>query len=162
MKLNPQQIIIEGDVSITFEEMISFAEEFSQKLNGIKCCAILCKSELLASKALLSCFASNITVLPLSQRYGELHCNKIVDVIRPDAIITDQNGELEVNFIRDSRYVEPKIHPALIMCTSGTSGLPKGVMLTEKNIITNVSDIARYFCIDIDFKTVIPLCSFNR
>ncbi len=31
------------------------------------------------------------------------------------------------------------------MCTSGTTGTPKGAMLTEKNIVTNVSDIAAYF-----------------
>lgn len=31
------------------------------------------------------------------------------------------------------------------MCTSGTTGKPKGAMLSEKNIITNVGDIASYF-----------------
>lgn len=34
------------------------------------------------------------------------------------------------------------------MCTSGTTGKPKGAMLSEDNIITNISDIAAYFNID--------------
>lgn len=145
MQMNLQQEICENDASMTFEEMIVFAEGFSKKLKGIKCCAILCKSEMAASMSLLSCFAAGVTALPLSQRYGELHCNKILDVISPDAVITDQDGDFQIIYIKDSVYKEPCVHPALIMCTSGTTGVPKGAMLTETNVMTNVSDIALYF-----------------
>ncbi|MBR4017361.1 MAG: acyl--CoA ligase [Oscillospiraceae bacterium] len=145
MQLNLQQKICENNASITFEEMIVFAENFSKKLKGIQCCAILCQSEMAASMALLSCFAAQVTALPLSQRYGELHCNKILDAISPNAVITDQGGELHVIYIKDSVYTQPNVHPALIMCTSGTTGAPKGAMLTETNVVTNVSDIALYF-----------------
>lgn len=145
MQMNLQQEICENNASMTFEEMIIFVEEFSKKLKGIKCCAILCQSEMAASMALLSCFAAEVTALPLSQRYGELHCNKILNAISPDAVITDQNGDFQIIYINDSVYKEPSIHPALIMCTSGTTGVPKGVMLTETNVMTNVSDIALYF-----------------
>lgn len=145
MQKNLQQKICENDASMTFEEMIVFTEEFSKKLKGIKCCAILCQSEMAASMVLLSCFAAGVTALPLSQRYGELHCNKILDAISPDAVITDQDGDFQIIYIKDSAYKEPSIHPALIMCTSGTTGVPKGAMLTETNVMTNVSDIALYF-----------------
>lgn len=145
MQLNMQQKICENNVSMTYEELIIFAEEFAKRLKGIKCCAILCQSEMAASMALLSCFAAEVTALPLSQRYGELHCNKILDAISPDAVITDQDGDFQIIHIEDSLYIEPEIHPALIMCTSGTTGVPKGAMLTETNVLTNVSDIALYF-----------------
>ena len=95
--------------------------------------------------ALLSCFAAEVTALPLSQRYGELHCNKILDAISPDAVITDQDGDFQIIYVKDSVYIEPDVHPALIMCTSGTTGIPKGALLTETNVMTNVSDIALYF-----------------
>lgn len=148
MQLNLQQQVCENDASMTFEEIIIFAEEFSKKLKNIKCCAILCQSEMAASMALLSCFAAEVTVLPLSQRYGELHCNKILDAISPDAVITDQDGDFQIIYIKDSVYLQPDVHPALIMCTSGTTGSPKGAMLTETSVITNVSDIALYFGIE--------------
>lgn len=148
MLLNMQQEVCENNVSMTYEELIVFAEEFAKSLKGIKCCAILCQSEMAASMALLSCFAAKVTALPLSQRYGELHCNKILDEIEPDAVITDQHGEFQIVYIKDSTYVEPDVHPALIMCTSGTTGVPKGAILSETNVITNVSDIAEYFNID--------------
>ena len=148
MQINLQQIICEENASMTFEEIIVFVEEFSKKLKDIKCCAILCQSEMAASMALLSCFAAGVTALPLSQRYGELHCNKILDTISPDAVITDQDGDFQIIYIKNSAYKEPDVHPALIMCTSGTTGTPKGVMLTEENVISNISDIALYFAID--------------
>lgn len=140
-----QQTVCEDDATMTYEELIVFAEEFAKRLKNVKCCAILCQSEMAAGMALLSCIAAEVTALPMSQRYGELHCNKILDVISPDAVVTDQNGELEIIYIKNSAFVEPEIHPALIMCTSGTTGEPKGAMLTETSVIRNVSDIALYF-----------------
>lgn len=148
MKHHLQQTVSEGKVEKTYEEIIDFAEQFSKQLKGIKCCAILCQSELTAAMALLGCFAARVTAVPLSQRYGELHCNKILDSISPQAVITDQNGELKILRVEEFGYIEPKVHPALIMCTSGTSGIPKGAMLTEANIMTNVSDIIGYFSIN--------------
>lgn len=145
MQSNLQQKICENDATMSFEEVIVFVEEFSKKLKGINCCAILCRSEMAASIALLGCFAAGVTALPLSERYGELHCKKILHTISPDAVITDMNGDFQLFRIEESSYIEPKGHPALIMCTSGTTGVPKGAMLTETNVMTNVSDIAMYF-----------------
>lgn len=145
---HPNQSISENDTSLSFEDMAIWAEGFSKKLYSIDCCAILCSSEMAASMALLACFAAEVTAVPLSMRYGEAHCNKILNTISPDAIIMDTNGELTVYKLKDSQYIVPPEHPALIMCTSGTTGRPKGVMLSEQNIMTNVSDISEYFVMD--------------
>lgn len=145
---NSNQSISENDASLTFENMAIWAEGFSKKLYGIDCCAILCSSEMAASMALLGCFAAEVTAVPLSMRYGEAHYNRLLDAISPDAIIMDTNGELKVYKLKDSQYIVPPEHPVLIMCTSGTTGKPKGAMLSEKNIMTNVSDISEYFQMD--------------
>ena len=148
MQLYPSQKICEEKAEMTYDEVIMFSEIFAQNLSGIKCCAIFCNSEMAAALALLSCFAAQITALPLSMRYGQIHCNKILDMVSPDAMITDIDGELKVYRIKESRYAIPSEKPALIMCTSGTKGIPKGAMLGEKNIIANVTDISSYFDID--------------
>lgn len=148
MMANSTQKICENEGTLSFEETVIWAEEFAKRLYGVKCCAILCSSEMVASMALLACFAAEVTAVPLSVRYGEAHCNKILGTISPDAIIMDTNGEFTVYKLKDSQYIAPNEHPALIMCTSGTTGKPKGTMLSEKNIMTNVTDIADYFAID--------------
>ncbi len=155
MVARPDGRMQEGDKKLTFSEIVSYAESFSRQLVGVKCCAILCKSELMSALAILCCFVGNVTALPLSERYGEKHCNKIMETISPDAVITDNNGVLNVAVIENSRYKVPEIHPAVIMCTSGTSGTPKGVMLTEENIICNVGDIAEYFGINSNDRILI-------
>lgn len=148
MQKNIYQEICEGDATMTYEDMIVFAEEFAKNLVGLKCCAIMCKSEMAASMILLSCFAAGVTAIPLSDRYGKLHSKKILDTISPEAVITDMDGKFHILRITDAEYKEPEIHPALIMCTSGTTGVPKGAMLTETNVLSNVIDIASYFNID--------------
>lgn len=148
MLKNPEQQIRENGASLSFEETVIWAEGFAKRLNGVECCAILCSSEMATAMSLLACFAAGVTAVPLSIRYGEAHCNKILDTISPDAIIMDTNGELTVYKLKNCQYIAPEKHPALIMCTSGTTGKPKGAMLSEKNILTNVSDIADYFTMD--------------
>ena len=145
MLKNPEQQICENGASLSFEETVIWAEGFAKRLAGVECCAILCSSEMAAAMSLLACFVAGVTALPLSKRYGEAHYNNVLDTISPDAIIIDTTGELTVYKIKDCQYIAPEEHPALIMCTSGTTGKPKGAMLSEKNILTNVSDIADYF-----------------
>ena len=144
---HPTQVVSEDDAKLTFEDLVIWAEMFAAKLKNIQCCAILCESEMSAAMSLLACFAAGVTAVPISRRYGEKHYNKILDTISPDAIIMDSNN-LTVYKLRDSQYIEPPMHPALIMCTSGTSGKPKCAMLSENNIITNTTDIVDYFAID--------------
>lgn len=148
MLKNPMQTVCENEAVMTYEGLVIYAEQFAKRLEGIKCCAILCQSEMAAAMALLACFAAGVTALPLSQRYGKHHCNKILDVISPDGVIIDLEGNLQALHFSDAEFIPQKENPALIMCTSGTTGVPKGAMLTEKNVITNVKDIADYFAMD--------------
>ena len=108
---HPSQAVCENGAELSYEELIVFAELFAERLSGVQCCAVLCHSEMAAAMALLGCFAAEVTAVPLSVRYGELHCNKILDTVSPDAIITDQGGELQIRRISNSKYAPPATHP---------------------------------------------------
>lgn len=138
------QVIQDECCKITYGEFWNDAKMFSEKLRGERCCVIVCHSELNTAKALVSCFIAGVTAVPLSLRYGEKHCQKIIGFIEPTAIITDSDHRLEICRL-SGNYVQPNEPPMLIMCTSGTTGTPKGVMLSESNIFANVKDIDLYF-----------------
>ena len=151
MMKNPHKKIWENGVCLTYEEMLVWAESLAKKITA-PCCAVLCRSELSAAAALLACFAADVTAVPMSYRYGEENLRKFLELVHPPCILTDADGTLAVTDTDTGEYEAPAEEPALIMCTSGTTGTPKGVMLSRQNILSNLADILRYF----------PLCGEDR
>jgi len=144
----PNQIISDENTRLTYKDALSKANAFSKEIR-VKKIGLLCRSELNTGLALLACFKAGVTAVPLSSRYGDTHVGRIVQHIGLSHIITDESGQLSVKQI-----AEPKPEPedlsdvVIIMCTSGTTGAPKGAMITDENLITNLQDIERYFDID--------------
>lgn len=153
MEMHLDSEIIEGGHHYTYAQVIRQVDELSQQLHA-ECYALHCRSEFHAAIGLLACFAARKTAVPLSYRYGAIHSERILKKIRPDSMITDQSDDDTITgiYIRKSGvsgYEQPSVLPALIMCTSGTTGSPKGVMLTEDNILCNLNDIRTYFHINV-------------
>ena len=117
MLSHPNQMICENNASLSFEELVIWAEQFAKKLKlrGLRCCAILCQSEMATAMALLSCFAADVTAVPLSMRYDKIHCSKIFDTISPM-----QSLRMRVVKLRSAKFPKantffPK-HPLLLSC----------------------------------------------
>lgn len=144
MLTHSEQMIEEGETKLTYREMAERAEELAQSLSHGRY-AIRCTSELYTGLAILSCLAAGATAIPLSSRYGELHCERILKLTAPHYIFTDTGGSLAVHRCETVDAAAPDADCALIMCTSGTTGVPKGAMITEKNLFANLNDIDRYF-----------------
>lgn len=145
----------ENGYSLTYEEVVIIAETFAERLDD-ECYAILCDSELYAGIAVLACIAANVTAVPLSHRYGEKHIKQIVQHIRPPKIITCANNQLSISDIDTGQYQAPEEMAQFIMCTSGTTGAPKGIMLSKTNVLSTLWGIKDYFNITSKDAILIP------
>ncbi len=143
MRENPDRTLSDETQRITFRELTDFAEKLGRDLSQEKY-GILCRSDLNTAKALMACFAANKTAVPLSYRYGDAHAQKIIEHLHLSHIITDDNIRRIADPVPET---EDLSDVALIMCTSGTTGNPKGAMITRQNLVTNLEDIASYFAI---------------
>lgn len=142
---HPYQLVCEGEASMTYEELCIYAETHGKQLAD-PYYGILCKSEMAAAMALLSCIAAGKPAIPLPVRYGEEYYIKIWKRAEPSCIITDFGGNLHEIPISPETYPEPpQEDTAVILFTSGSTGTPKGVMLNDENLISNIKDISSYF-----------------
>lgn len=138
----PDQTISDGRETLTYSELLNKAEHMGKNLTN-NLYALLCGSDLKTAIGLLACLSVNKTAVPLSSKYGINHYEKILKYIQPDGIITDD----EIQTINPSCCID-LADTAVVMCSSGTTGVPKGIMLSESNLLSNLMDIEKYMPID--------------
>lgn len=129
---------------------------------GSRIC-ILNSHSYLDALAVLGTLAADCVVVPMSLNYGEKNCCQIIRRAEPSLLLCDLEvlpdslaeavHEKAVKvlpaLISDEMWVNGatagSTDVAMIMFTSGTTGVPKGAMLSHHNILSNLSDIAAYF-----------------
>ena len=91
-----------------------------------------------------------IDVYSFDEVAGTPHWTEVSD-------LADQSLLSKLNSIKDSIDEEDL---ATIVYTSGTTGVPKGVMLTHKNIVSNVKSLSHVLPINFNHKVIsfLPLC----
>lgn len=104
---------------------------------------------------LLAAFMQQITVVPVDPYRNPQLTYQIIGEIRSELILDRHHADMEGRLQQD---LIPNIVPqsrmelgdvALILYTSGTTGFPKGVMLTYSNLWSNLSDILNYLAIGL-------------
>ncbi len=148
---NPDQVLWEGGRKITVGQLFLSAEKLSLKLKYNKY-GILCSSLINSAIAILACIARGATAVPLSGNYGKYFNYEVIKQMRISAIITDtETGSIQITDIVKKENNECKYDliddysGAFILCTSGSTGNPKGVVLSEDAVISNLSDTKRFY-----------------
>lgn len=163
LRKHPYSIIKDDSNTFFYEQLLYMVELHGNTLKSVlkpkSKCAVLCDSGLESVIGLLSCWSAGMVAIPLSKNYGTKHCEQIIALTDPDAvIIDDDNYKYKFTYNLNSNLfygeltnirIDPILYDvALIMCTSGTTGKPKGAMITEDGLKKNIEAIAQYFSVN--------------
>lgn len=142
-----------------FDKAIFLGNMLQTKIPSKVRCGVYCQNNLNMAIAIMACWKADIIPVPIATEYGQLKRDKIIAKLELSLVLTDyeitdlENRLIVVNvnaehinlnkvFNDDDKIFEDV---ALVMCTSGTTGDPKGVMLSYKAVIKNVDGILAYF-----------------
>ena len=127
--------------------------------------------------AFFGCLRAGVVLIPLDLRSAPDYVSRVISRTEPKLAFTSRftpKGDVdlgvpEITFeelelaIADLPTPDPvPIHPddlAEIMFTSGTTGDPKGVMLTHRNLTANIEGISQYISVDASSRllSILPL-----
>ncbi len=150
---HPDRTVRDKARILTFGELFQQAEEIGRTLTG-RLYGILCRSDLDTARLLLACMATGKTAVPLSTRYGEAHVKRIQQAAGLSCILTEKGALTVGKPMTDEETLEGI---RLILYTSGTTGIPKGAMLTDAGLLVNLLAVEGYFHIPGPIRIVRPL-----
>ncbi|MDP5274595.1 class I adenylate-forming enzyme family protein [Chengkuizengella axinellae] len=156
-----------GELMNTVNEKVKILREIIPSGSKV---AVIDTHPFLEMVHIVSLIRLNVTIIPLATKYGEDRCNQIITHIKPDFIVssaeqhipskvfvqciemgtrvtTDENTilDLEIQLDEESKRNGETLPSSFIMYTSGSTGDPKGAIITYQNILSNIQDIISYF-----------------
>jgi malonyl-CoA/methylmalonyl-CoA synthetase len=148
------QAVEVGGESLTWEELASAVASTANDLRAWERIALWAEPSLETVVTAIAGLAAGATVIPLSPGSGSREVEHILADSKPDVMVCREPIATSVasglpTFVPDLRRgggdlpsPPPDESIGLILYTSGTTGLPKGVMLSRRAITSNVDALA--------------------
>jgi malonyl-CoA/methylmalonyl-CoA synthetase len=135
-----------GDAALTYEELRDAAGGVARRAAGAERVGVWADSSLETCVAIVGALAAGAVVVPVNPKLGEAELRHVIDDSRPELMFgapwegsahVDLNDRAELP--RDELDAE---HPALVVYTSGTTGMPKGAVLPRRAVASNLDALA--------------------
>ncbi len=160
-------LLQDNGLKVSYAELAAKVERMRQKLNGEKKLVfILCGMNTQSIVAYLASLRAGQTAALINCELSETNLDALEQQYQPEWIFEPVNQQRMYEFkedgygLRKSQYQCTKdlySELALLLSTSGTTGSPKMVKLTKKNLYANAASIIEYLCIDKDERAISSL-----
>ena len=173
---NNTAVITDKGERLRYEELATTAKTFAQSIpqKGLLFC--LCENRIGSFLGYVACMEHHIPIVLLDGSKAPTTIKPLVEIYKPEYmwLLEGRAGDYEgekvyeyANFILLRMHYEqekkgPEINQELALCltTSGSTGSPKFVRLSEKNVLANAESIAEYLEIDENERPVTTLPSY--
>jgi acyl-coenzyme A synthetase/AMP-(fatty) acid ligase len=169
-------VITDRGERLTYSELNLESKKFTVAVpqKGLLFC--LCENRLGSLVGYVSCLEHHIPIVLLDGSKDNSVLKNLIELYRPEYIwaSTEKSGEIGgrtiytyASFSLQQMYYDTagdhsEINPELALCltTSGSTGSPKFVRLSEKNVLSNAKSIAEYLQIDENERPITMLPSY--
>jgi len=155
--------------SYTYHDLDNFTQELSKCMMSRSLCFILCSNTIGSLVGYLSALRSDTVALLLNKDIENELLQNLIDVYKPAYLWlpVEKNTHYEgLECFSDWKYSLLKLNNSfveigkelsLLLTTSGTTGSPKLVRLSKKNLVANADSIIKYLHINENEKAVTSL-----
>ena len=165
--------LFDQEKQITYEELNNISNYYAEKIrkNNKKHIAIYTKNDLATAIGILSILKAGKTIVAINPAYPPNRIKSIVNDLDIEIILTCEQTDKfisDINVVKfpllvdvyqklkkkyKDVYQEVRLEDiCYVIYTSGTTGIPKGVKITQKNIMIEINFFKEYFNIDEKMK----------
>jgi len=145
--------LIQGQQQLTYEQLQKRIDDFSLQLAAFPALYFLrANNDIDSIVAYLACLQSKHVIMLLDPDVPQDKLEPLLDAYQPNAVIA--NGMVE---IRSTQQHNLSSGLALLLSTSGSTGSPKQVALSLKNLQANAFSICEYLPIEASDTTITTL-----
>jgi acyl-coenzyme A synthetase/AMP-(fatty) acid ligase len=169
-------VITDKGETMTYNQLVAIAKEFADAVpqKGLLFC--LCENRIGSLVGYVACMEHHIPIVLLDGSKDISVLQNLMTIYQPEYIwissdkIESIGGETIYKYATfslqkmqyENEIDKPEINPELALCltTSGSTGSPKFVRLTAKNVLANAESIAEYLEIDEQERPITTLPSY--
>ena len=145
-ELDRQPAVSVGDQALTYRELRGAAAALAQRLRGAERAAVWADSSLESCVAVVAALSAGVPLVPINPKLGTSELEHVLTDSQPDVVIGGPQGTLTADpgarggALPDTDFDAER--PTLIVYTSGTTGRPKGAVLSRRAVGSNIDALA--------------------
>ncbi len=155
----------ENGTSYTYGEMLAAADDFASQIPNRSLIFLVCENCSESIMAYIGCLRRKIVPVLIHPKIDHKMLHQLLGAYRPQFIFCPQNWHAQGvemaafgrhHLLKTGNENAPEMNPdlAVLITTSGSTGSPKLVMQSYKNIISNANSIAEYLDIQEDDRAI--------